>query len=77
MSAQIDTLTQGGHKNNSQTATAKKGKDQEALVSKVFNRLNVQLLHKVSDMLANADSSLKELSESAESPECGCGPCGR
>lgn len=69
MSAQIDTLTQGGHKNNTQTATAIKDKDREALVSNVFNRLNVQLLQKVSDMLSNADSSLQELSESAESAE--------
>ena len=39
------------------------------MINNVFNRLNVQLLQKVSEMLDNADSSLNMLSETAESEE--------
>ena len=67
MSAQFDTLKKGGLEKDRQASKAIKNHDE--LVNKVFNRLNVQLLQKVSEMLNNADGSLELLSENAESEE--------
>lgn len=67
MSAQIDTLKKGGLEKDRQASDAIKNYDE--LVNKVFNRLNVQLLQKVSEMLNSADGSLELLSENAESEE--------
>ena len=66
MSAEIHTLRTG---NDADNANTRKGNsdDYDALINNVFNRLNVQLLQKVSLMLNNADSSLSALSEYEES----------
>ena len=66
MSAEIHTLKTGGLADN--TKAGKKDVYEE-LIRNVFNRLNLQLLQKTSDMLNNADKSLQMLSESAESGE--------
>jgi hypothetical protein len=67
MSAQIHTLKTG---DLAKTKPADKKIEQyDALIHNVFNRLNVQLLQRVSLMLNNADSSLNMLSENAESSE--------
>ncbi len=65
MSAQIHKLKAGDLANGK--PASKKTADYDALIHNVFNRLNVHLLQKVSDMLNSADSSLSMLSESAES----------
>ncbi len=65
MSAEIHTLKTGDLAKNSKN----KKEDYDAIVHNVFNRLNVQLLQSVSDMLSNADESLSELSRQAESAE--------
>ncbi len=67
MSAQIHTLKTGDLADGKKADN--KISDHETLINDVFNRLNVQLLQKVSEMLNNADSSLDSLSESAESEE--------
>ncbi|UCB55047.1 MAG: DUF1631 family protein [Thiotrichales bacterium] len=67
MSAQIHTLKTGDPADNRKTKN--KVEDHDALINSIFNRLNVQLLQRVSDMLDNADSSLNMLSETAESKE--------
>lgn len=66
MSADIHTLKTGGLADNTK---AGKKDIYEELIRNVFNRLNLQLLQKTSDMLNNADKSLQILSESAESSE--------
>ena len=58
MSAQVHKLKTGDQ-----------AKEYDALVNNVFNRLNVQLLQRVSLMLNNADGSLTMLAETAESRE--------
>ena len=70
MSAQIHTLKTGDLSKNK--PDKKKIEIIDALIHNVFNRLNVQLLQRVSDMLNNADSSLRMLSENAESEELKC-----
>ena len=67
MSAKIHNLKTGNPADGKKAG--KTIKDGEALINSVFNRLNVQLLQKVSDMLNNADSSLNALFETAESQE--------
>ncbi len=67
MSAQIHTLKTGDHAKDKKAT--KNTKDYDALVNHVFNRLNVQLLQKVSEMLDNADESLRILAESADTVE--------
>jgi len=70
MSAQIHTLKTGDLSKNK---PAKKESELfDALIHNVFNRLNVQLLQRVSEMLNSADSSLSMLSENAESDELRC-----
>ena len=68
MSAEIRTVKTG---NLADQKNSGKGgnEDYDALINNVFNRLNVQLLQKVSVMLNNADSSLDMLSEKADSTE--------
>ena len=67
MSAEIHTLKTG----DLSDASSPEGDNSKysELVHNVFNRLNVQLLQRVSDMLNNADEVLFELSENAESGE--------
>ena len=67
MSAQIHTLKTGDLAINK--PADKKIEQYDALIHKVFNRLNVQLLQRVSLMLNNADSSLSMLSENTKSSE--------
>ena len=67
MSAQIHTLTKGGQSIGNAADLSRK--DYDALITNIFNRLNVQLLQHVSEMLDNADGSLNMLSESAETSE--------
>ena len=67
MSAQIHTLKTGDLSNNK--PANKKIEQIDALIHNVFNRLNVQLLQRVSEMLNSADDSLSMLSENAESSE--------
>jgi hypothetical protein len=70
MSAQIHTLKTGDLSKNK---PANKNIELiDALIHNVFNRLNVQLLQRVSEMLNSADSSLSTLSENAESEEVKC-----
>ncbi|MGB5455063.1 MAG: DUF1631 family protein, partial [Gammaproteobacteria bacterium] len=66
MSADIYTLKTGDHVTHE---TMSIGTDYDDLLENVFNRLNVQLLQKVSLMLNNADSSLNTLTENAESDD--------
>jgi hypothetical protein len=68
MSAEIHTLKTG---NLADQKNSGKSRNQEydALINNVYNRLNAQLLQKVSVMLNNADSSLEMLSEKADSVE--------
>lgn len=70
MSAQIHTLKTGDLSKNK--PAKKKVELIDALIHNVFNRLNVQLLQRVSDMLNTADSSLSTLAENAESEEMKC-----
>ncbi len=70
MSAQIHTLKTGDLSKNK--PAKKKVELIDALIHNVFNRLNVQLLQRVSDMLNTADSSLSMLAENAESEEMKC-----
>jgi len=70
MSAQIHTLNTGDLSKSK--PVKKKIELIDALVNNVFNRLNVQLLQKVSEMLNNADNSLIQLSENAETEEVKC-----
>lgn len=70
MSAQIHTLKTGDLAKNK--PAKKKIELFDALIHNVFNRLNVQLLERVSEMLNSADSSLSTLSENAESDEVRC-----
>lgn len=70
MSAQIHTLKTGDLSKNK--PAMKKVELIDALIHNVFNRLNVQLLQRVSDMLNTADSSLSTLAENAESEEMKC-----
>ena len=70
MSAQIHTLKTGDLSKNK--PAKKKVELIDALIHNVFNRLNVQLLQRVSEMLNTADSSLRTLSENAESEELRC-----
>jgi len=70
MSAQIHTLKTGDLSKNK--PARKKIELFDALTHNVFNRLNVQLLQRVSEMLSSADSSLSKLAESAESEELKC-----
>lgn len=70
MSAQIHTLKTGDLSKNK--PAKKKVELIDALIHNVFNRLNVQLLQRVSEMLNTADSSLRTLSENAESEEIRC-----
>ena len=67
MSAQIHTLKTGDLA--ASTAAKNKIEQYDTLINNVFNRLNVQLLQRVSTMLNSADSSLTMLSEQAESIE--------
>ncbi|MGD8582612.1 MAG: DUF1631 family protein, partial [Gammaproteobacteria bacterium] len=67
MSAEIHTRKTGGPADN--TKAHKNSDDYEDLIRNVFNRLNVQLLQKTSDMLNNADKSLQMLSDNAESSD--------
>jgi len=67
MSAQIHTLKTGDLSKNK--PGSKKIEQVDALVHNVSNRLNVQLLQRVSMMLNSADDSLSMLSENAESSE--------
>lgn len=66
MSAEIHTLKTG---DLSEQASEGDNTRYSELIHNVFNRLNVQLLQRVSDMLNNADSVLFELSENAEDSE--------
>jgi hypothetical protein len=68
MSAEIHTLKTGKPADNKNSGKSKI-KEYDALINNVYNRLNVQLLQKVSVMLNNADSSLSMLSEKEESEE--------
>jgi len=70
MSAQIHTLNTDDLSKN--RPAKKKIELIDALIHNVFNRLNVQLLQRVSDMLNSADSSLSTLAENAESEEVKC-----
>ena len=70
MSAKIHTLNTGDLSKNK--PAKKKIELIDALINNVFNRLNVQLLQRVSEMLNNADNSLSMLSENAESEEVKC-----
>ena len=67
MSAQIHTLKTGDLAKNK--PDNKKIGDYDALLHNVSNRLNVQLLQRVTEMLNSADSSLSMLTESAETSE--------
>lgn len=71
MSAEIHTLKTGDLVNKSSKGTFSNHKTEvyDALIHNVFNRLNVQLLQRVSEMLKNADDSLNMLSESTDSSE--------
>jgi hypothetical protein len=70
MSAQIHTLKTGDLSKNK--PANKKVELIDALIHNVFNRLNVQLLQRFSEMLNTADSSLSTLAENAESEEMKC-----
>ena len=70
MSAQIHTLKTGDLSKDK--PDKKKIELIDALIHNVFNRLNVQLLQRISDMLNNADNSLIQLSENAESEQVKC-----
>jgi hypothetical protein len=67
MSAEIHTLKTGSPADI--TKAGKNNNVYEDLIRNVFNRLNLQLLQKTSDMLNNADESLHMLSENAESSD--------
>ena len=67
MSAEIHTQKTGGPADN--TKARKNSNDYEDLIRNVFNRLNIQLLQKTSDMLNNAGKSLQMLSDNAESSD--------
>jgi len=67
MSAQIHTLKTGDLADKS--AAGNKIEQYDTLLTNVFNRLNIQLLQRVSAMLNSADSSLSSLSDNAESME--------
>lgn len=71
MSAEIHTLKTGDLVNKSSKGTFSNHKTEvyDALIHNVFNRLNLQLLQRVSEMLKNADDSLNMLSESTDSSE--------
>ena len=66
MSAEIHTLKTG---DLSEKASEDDNTRYSELIHNVFNRLNVQLLQRVSDMLNNADDVLFELSENADNAE--------
>ena len=68
MSAEIHTLKTGNPADSKKSGKSA-NEDYDALINIVYNRLNVQLLQKVSVMLNNADSSLNMLAEQAESEE--------
>ena len=63
MSAEIVSL-KTGEQNSTESRSA--SAEHEALIESVVNRLNVQLLHKVSLMLNNVDSGLSTLTEKEE-----------
>ncbi len=63
MSAEIVSL-KTGEQNSTESRSA--SAEHEALLESVVNRLNVQLLHKVSLMLNNVDSGLSTLTEKEE-----------
>ena len=67
MSAQIHTLKTGDLADK--PTNSNKIEEYDTLLNNVFNRLNVQLLQRVSSMLNSADSSLSSLSDNAESME--------
>ncbi len=67
MSARIHTLNTGDLADT--PTNSNKIDEYDTLLNNVFNRLNVQLLQRVSSMLNSADNSLSSLSDNAESME--------
>jgi hypothetical protein len=65
MSAEIHTLNTGERLESE----SNRKYDYEAVAESVFSRFQVQLLHKVSLMLNNADSSLSALAENSETSD--------
>ena len=68
MSAEIHTLRTGNPAEPHHSGHVRND-EHDALANNVYNRLNVQLLQKVSLMLNNADSGLTMLSENEQSSE--------